>query len=62
VSDSEGQGWLERRLVPLYNRKGILSNTGDSVADLEAGLRRAFTTVSVERRGSIAVFVATDAR
>jgi SAM-dependent methyltransferase len=62
VTDSEEQGWLERRLVPLYNRKGILSNTGDSVADLEAGLRRAFATVTVERRGSIAMFVATDAR
>ena len=62
VNEGGSHGWLARRLVPLYNRNGILSNDGDSVSDLEAGLRRTFRTVTVERRGSIALFVARDPR
>lgn len=58
VNGGGSHGWLERRLIPAYNRKGILSNVDDSVADLTAGLRQAFGTVRVERCGSIALFTA----
>lgn len=58
VNQDGDQGWLERRLVPLYNRKGILSNADDSQEELTAGLRTAFGSVRTERRGSIVLFVA----
>ncbi len=52
------QGPLERLLVPIYNRKGILSNADDSEDGLIAGLRTAFGSVQTERCGSIVQFVA----
>ena len=58
VNSDGSQGRLERRLVPIYNRKGILCNVDDSAEDLAAGLRAAFGSVQTERRGSIVLFVA----
>lgn len=58
VNHDGDQGWLAQRLVPLYNRKGILSNTDDSEEKLIAGLRTAFSSIHTERRGSIVLFVA----
>lgn len=58
VGKDVSQGPLERLLVPIYNRKGILSNAHDSEEELIAGLRTAFGSVQTERCGSIVQFVA----
>jgi SAM-dependent methyltransferase len=45
-------------LMNLYNRKGIFSNAGDTVEDLEAALRARFEDVRIEVKGSVALFEA----
>ena len=46
-------------LMNLYNRKGIFSNAGDTVEDLETALSGRFSNVQVELRGVVALFEAT---
>jgi ubiquinone/menaquinone biosynthesis C-methylase UbiE len=45
-------------LMHLYNRKGIFSNAGDRVEDLETALTKRFQAVAVEARGNVALFEA----
>jgi hypothetical protein len=45
-----------RRLMALYNRKGIFSNEGDSVQGLEAALRRHFDRFTLDVVGCAALF------
>jgi SAM-dependent methyltransferase len=45
-------------LMDLYNRKGIFSNAGDTVEDLDAGLRARFDDPRIEVKGSVALFEA----
>lgn len=45
-----------RRLMALYNRKGIFSNEGDSVQGLEAALRRHFERFTLDVVGCAALF------
>jgi hypothetical protein len=45
-----------RRLMAIYNRKGIFSNEGDSVRGLEAALRRHFDRFTLEVVGCAALF------
>jgi SAM-dependent methyltransferase len=47
-----------RALMALYNRKGIFSNTGDTLAGLREALAGAFDDVSLELWGNTGVFVA----
>ena len=42
----------------LYNRKGIFSNSHDTVADLQAALGKRFGSVKIEVKGSVALFEA----
>jgi SAM-dependent methyltransferase len=49
---------LGAALVDIYNRKGIFSNRGDSLAGLRAALDASFTDVSVTMRGAVALFSA----
>ncbi|MFO7179564.1 MAG: class I SAM-dependent methyltransferase [Pseudomonadota bacterium] len=51
-----------RVLMRVYNAKGIFSNADDTLADLEAGLRRAFVEVRVSLHGMVAVFEARQPR
>lgn len=51
-------GPAARALMALYNRRGIFSNRGDSVAALRAALEQRFTQVRVETVGSAALFSA----
>jgi ubiquinone/menaquinone biosynthesis C-methylase UbiE len=58
------QGSLPRsrtaqKLMNLYNRKGIFSNAADTVEDLDAALRARFTDVTIEVKGSVALFEGT---
>ena len=49
---------LGRKLMNLYNRKGIFSNVSDCRRDLEFGLREYFREYSVRVEGCVALFSA----
>lgn len=49
---------LAKRLMAFYNKKGIFSNTEDTLAGLESALNRRFTDVTIERVGCAALFSA----
>ncbi len=50
------RGWLARRLMAFYNRKGIFSNADDRLEDLEASLQRRGLQTQVEVVGCAALF------
>jgi hypothetical protein len=45
-----------RRLLDLYNAKGIFNNREDDLASLSEGLRKRFPKVEVETQGLVALF------
>jgi Methyltransferase domain len=45
-----------RKLLNLYNAKGVFSNRDDDFESLSDGLRRRFGEVEVERQGCVALF------
>jgi len=47
-----------QQLMSLYNRKGIFSNQGDYLKDLEAGLETHFESVQIKIVGCVALFSA----
>ncbi|MGE9550143.1 class I SAM-dependent methyltransferase [Erwinia amylovora] len=49
-----------RKLMAIYNRKGIFSNTQDSLSELEAMLHQHFREVEVSLQGTVALFAARD--
>ena len=49
---------LGRRLMRIYNRKGIFSNAEDDERGLERGLASAFEDVEIEVVGAVALFAA----
>jgi SAM-dependent methyltransferase len=48
-----------QKLMDLYNGKGIFSNAGDTLEDLEAALASRFTEAKIEIKGNVALFEAT---
>lgn len=52
------RGLLARRVMALYNRRGIFSNDHDTLEALEQGLAAHFDQHEVHVRGSVALFVA----
>ncbi|XWN29146.1 MAG: methyltransferase type 12 [Devosia sp.] len=52
------RNFAARALMGAYNRKGIFTNTGDRVEDLEAALRARFKDVEVTCVGAAALFQA----
>jgi 2-polyprenyl-3-methyl-5-hydroxy-6-metoxy-1,4-benzoquinol methylase len=50
------RNWAAKRLMNLYNRKGIFSNQADDLAGLKKELSRRFKDVSVEVIGCVAFF------
>lgn len=45
-----------RKLLDLYNAKGVFNNREDDFESLSEGLRRRFGEVEVERQGCVALF------
>jgi SAM-dependent methyltransferase len=45
-------------LMSVYNRKGIFSNAADTVEDLDVELRKRFTNVKLQVKGTVALFEA----
>lgn len=50
------RGWMARRLMAFYNKKGIFSNTQDELNGLTASLENRFDNVVVEVVGCVALF------
>jgi len=49
---------LGRRLMALYNDKGIFGNSADDLVGLRQGLETHFTEVTLTQRGAVALFTA----
>jgi ubiquinone/menaquinone biosynthesis C-methylase UbiE len=56
LGDQSGHNWIGRRLMKLYNRKGIFGNRQDTLAGLESALREHFAKVTVWQHGHVALF------
>jgi hypothetical protein len=50
------RNWAAKRLMRLYNRKGVFSNTEDDFLGLESALNQRFTDVVVDVVGCVALF------
>jgi len=48
--------WLGKRLLQVYNRKGVFSNREDGLDALQQALSKRFRDVSVEVAGAVAIF------
>jgi SAM-dependent methyltransferase len=59
LAESEIQTAVSRRLLKVYNRKGIFGNAADTRAELEEVLARNLTDVEVDVHGAVAVFRGT---
>lgn len=58
VQGSLPRSGLAQAFMDLYNRKGLFSNAGDTIEDLDAALRQRFRDVRVESRGTVVLFEA----
>ena len=52
------RSWAAQKLMNFYNRKGILSNAGDTRQALQAALAARFHDVKIEIKGAVALFEA----
>jgi Methyltransferase domain len=50
------RNWLAKRLMGVYNSKGIFSNQDDDLAGLERSLNNRFRDVSIQVVGCVALF------
>lgn len=58
LGDEAQHNWLGRRLMRLYNEKGIFGNRHDTLQALTAALSRHFVDVNVRQHGKVALFSA----
>jgi SAM-dependent methyltransferase len=56
VSDPDRHNLAGRRLMRLYNRAGIFSNTGDEISALDRALAERFPRYAAEVVGAVALF------
>jgi ubiquinone/menaquinone biosynthesis C-methylase UbiE len=62
LGDDASHNWVGRRLMKLYNRKGVFGNRADTEESLRNGLEGHFERVEVRRHGKVALFSAKQAR
>lgn len=60
LSEGVERSAAARKLMGVYNRKGVFSNTRDSAAALRAELERRFRSVEIDIVGCAALFAARD--
>ena len=58
LGDTSQANFLARKLLAIYNTKKIMSNSKDTLHDLEAVLARNFREYSVKQEGRVALFSA----
>ncbi|WP_122663848.1 class I SAM-dependent methyltransferase [Pseudomonas viridiflava] len=56
LGDAAEHNGFGRKLMDIYNKKGIFGNRSDTVADLRAALEQHFAQVSIEVVGKVALF------
>lgn len=61
LGDAVGHNGFGRKLMAVYNKKGIFGNRSDSVAGLRSALEQHFTHVNIEVEGKVALFSAKSA-
>lgn len=59
LGDEAGHNAFGRKLMNLYNSKGIFGNRHDTQAGFEACLRKHFGEVSLQREGCVLMFSAS---
>lgn len=60
LSNGVKKGALARKLMSIYNKKGIFSNTNDSVEDLENYLSSKYSNHEISVNGCVAIFKASN--
>ena len=60
LGEEVGHNAIGRRLLKIYNDRGIMHNMGDTLDDLQRMLSRQFQNVRVRRHNKVALFVARD--
>ena len=58
LGDGAGHNALGRKLMGVYNKKGIFGNRADTLEGLEQALRRHFVDVEFKQHGKVACFTA----
>jgi len=58
LGDEVNHNWIGRRLMKLYNRKGIFGNQHDTQEGLQSALNEHFAKVAVWKVGKVALFTA----
>jgi SAM-dependent methyltransferase len=58
LGDDAGHNALGRKLMKIYNRKGIFGNRNDTYESLDQALRQHFGDVELSRHGKVACFAA----
>ena len=59
LGDAAGHNGFGRKLMDVYNRKGIFGNRVDTLEGLQVALRRHFAQVEVRQHGVVALFRAS---
>jgi SAM-dependent methyltransferase len=59
LGDEAGHNGFGRKLMDVYNKKGIFGNRQDTQAGLEGHLRQHFRDVTLKREGCVLLFRAT---
>lgn len=62
LGDGVGHNAMGRKLMTVYNRKGIFGNRGDTLDGLHRSLKTHFDDVQLEQHGKVACFVARHPR
>lgn len=60
LAKDQEHNWLAKRLLTLYNKKGVFGNWHDDESGLIAMLKQHFANVDVRVKGTVAFFTASD--
>lgn len=60
LGDDIGHNAFGRKLMAVYNKKGIFSNRTDNIEDLQMILSEAFHQVDIKVEGKVALFKAAN--
>lgn len=58
LGDAAGHNAFGRKLMNVYNKKGIFGNRADTLESLEQALRRHFADVTLKQHGKVVCFTA----
>lgn len=62
LGEEAKHNWFGKKLIQLYNKKGIFGNQYDRIEELEKMLERHFRNVEIWQHGRVALFTARQAK